>query len=88
MAKKKKQKERKPKPEPKPEPKPPRPVPPKPKPRPRPMRKTLHTSAACILGITLLAAGFANRAAFENWCVQTTQVSTGAATWCARLDRL
>ena len=83
MAKKKKQKERKPKPEPEPKPVPPKP---KPKPKPRPMRKQLHMSAGCILAATLLAAGFANREAFENWCVQTTQVSTGAATWCARLD--
>ena len=83
MAKKKKQKERKPKPEPEPKPVPPKP---KPKPKPRPMRKELHTSAGCILGITLFAALFAGQVAFETWCVQTTQVSTGAATWCARLD--
>ena len=86
MAKKKKQQERKPKPEPKPEPKPPKPVPPKPKPKPRPMRKALHMDAKCILATTLLAALFSGQVAFEHFCVQTTQVSTGAATWCARLD--
>ena len=86
MAKKKKQQERKPKPEPKPEPEPPKPVPPKPKPRPRPMRKEMHTDAKCILAATLLAALFSGQVAFEHWCVQTTQVSTGAATWCTRLD--
>ena len=86
MAKKKKPETTPPKPEPKPKPKPPKPVPPKPKPQPRPMRKELHTSAKCILAATLLAAGFANREAFAEWCVGATQVSTGAATWCTRLD--
>ena len=85
MAKKKKQKERR-KPKPEPEPKPPKPVPPKPKPKPRPMRKALHMDAGCILGMTLVAALFSGQVAFERWCVQTTQVSTGAATWCTRLD--
>ena len=86
MAKKKKPQTKPPKPEPKPEPKPPKPVPPKPKPRPRPMRKGSHTNAGCILGITLFAALFAGQVAFETWAVLTTQVSTGAATWCTRLD--
>ena len=47
----------------------------------------LHTSTGCILGMTLFAALFAGQAAFEHWCVQTTQARPARRRACSTGSR-